>query len=121
MRLTRLFFGLSLSCILLCGCSQSQTQQTTTIEEATTVDANLEEGGTVREYATVEEITEDHIAVKTTKDELYWIDAAYDDGFEVGGLVLVIYETDGKAAEGDHFNVTPTSVTRSSTEIIPSE
>ncbi len=121
MKLMQLTLMLAFACMLTCGCAGQQTQSTTVQEEAVTVETEQEESGTVREYATVEEITEDYFVVKTTKDETYWIDGAFNDGFEVGGLVLVIYEADGKVAEDDHFKVSPTSVFHSSTEIVPSD
>lgn len=106
-----------LACAMMGGCAQPQVAEPEPAKPTTT---EQEEGDTMREYATVEETGEDYFVVRTTTDELYQIDAQFGEGYEVGDLVLVVYEPAQKVQEGDHYLVTPTRVEASSTSVVKS-
>jgi hypothetical protein len=116
MKLVKALIGLGLACALCCGCASAQAPKT---ESKPTESSSVasEEEDVMREYSTVEEVAEDHFVVKTTKDQLYWLDLEYCNGFEVGDFVLVCYDPAQKIEDGDHFTVTPTRVEASSTVV----
>ncbi len=75
----------------------------------------------MREFATVEEIANDYVALRTTRDELYHIDTAYATGLEVGGLSLVIYDPKDKKPVGDYYELTPTFVEPADNRVVLDE
>ena len=112
MRRAIVVMSLALACAMLGGCASPQVQQ----PDATQIEQGEEEA--MREYATVEEVGEGYLVVKTTTDELYQIDAQFDEDFEVGSLVLVVYKPDQKVKDGDRYRVSPLRVEASSTDVV---
>lgn len=115
MRLGYIIVGCCLTASVFVGCNVNSVSKFPEAENAG--DASQEESATMREYATVEEVDEDYVMVKTTKGELYRIGHEHVSNPELGALLLVVYEENDKSKNGDFFELVPTRVEKSSTQI----
>ena len=75
----------------------------------------------MREIVTVESITDEILVLRTTKDELYYVDAASGEGLETGDYSIIIYDSDDKVLAGDHYNVTPMLLEQATNKAIEKE
>lgn len=87
------------------GCSRTQVKtdavQFTSVsqneesenEESTAAEQN-ENGGNdmTREFVEVALVAEDHFMLENTKGEFYWIDIKYNENYEEGDLLCLIYK-----------------------------
>lgn len=71
----------------------------------------------MREFVTLEKVAEDHVLVRTTRGELYRMDASHGEGRAVGDLMLVAYEPADKVANDGAFDVSPKRVESASTRV----
>lgn len=91
------------------GCGFQHSSTDTIPEEnapATNTNDSSKADGLKTKFVKVVLVEKDHIILRDTKGDQYWVDSKYNQGFDVGDLLCLVYQ-DGAKDEDGYWKVEP--------------